>query len=114
MIKISELEKAIKKGKVIVCPTDTVYGLIADARKQNAVKKIFQIKKRPLKKPIPVFVRDFKMAKSLAKIDKFQERFLKKFWPGKLTVILKAKRKLPKGILSKEKKRLRGCYNGKP
>lgn len=97
--------KLIKKGEVIVCPTDTVYGLIADAENEKAVKKVFKIKKRPTGKPIPVFVTDLKMAKELAYINKIQANFLKKVWPGKATVILKAKlKKFPKGILSKDKK----------
>ncbi|UZE93453.1 MAG: threonylcarbamoyl-AMP synthase [Candidatus Nealsonbacteria bacterium] len=95
----------IKKGGVVVCPTDTVYGLIADAKNKNAVKKIFKIKKRVLKKPLPVFVKDLKMARSLADINKTQEKILKKVWPGKVTAVLKAKStNLPIGILSKDKK----------
>jgi L-threonylcarbamoyladenylate synthase len=97
--------KFIKQGKVVVCPTDTVYGLIADATNKKAVKKVFQIKKRTFQKPIPIFVKDLKMARSLAIINKNQEKFLKKFWPGKATVILKAKnQKFPKGVVSVDKK----------
>jgi len=81
----------IKKGKVIVCPTDTIYGLVCDATNKKAVKKIFKIKKRPRKKPVPIFVKNLKWAKNIAKIDKKQERFLKSAWPGKATVVLKRK-----------------------
>lgn len=84
--------KLIKQGKVIVCPTDTVYGLIADATNKKAVGKIFKIKKRRIKKPIPIFVKNLKMAKKLVKIDKNQERILKSVWPGKVTVVLKRKK----------------------
>jgi len=105
---IKGVENLIKKGKVIVCPTDTVYGLIADAKNKKAVKKIFKIKKRKEEKPIPIFVRDLKMAKSLVLINKFQEKLLKKVWPGKVTVVLKAKRLtkkiFPKSIISSENK----------
>lgn len=105
---IKEVENLIKKGKVIVCPTDTVYGLIADAKNKKAVKKIFKIKKRKEEKPIPIFVRDLKMVKSLVLINKFQEKLLKKVWPGKVTVVLKAKRLtkkiFPKSIISSENK----------
>ncbi len=79
----------IQRGGVIVCPTDTVYGFLADAANKKAVEKIFKIKKRPRQKPLPVFVRDFKMAKKLARIDEKQEKILKKYWPGKYTFILK-------------------------
>jgi len=100
--------KVIRQGGVIVCPTDTVYGLIADAKNKKAVKKIFKIKKRKEEKPIPIFVRDLKMAKSLVLINKFQEKLLKKVWPGKVTVLLKAKKLtkkiFPKSIISSENK----------
>lgn len=95
----------IKKRGVIICPTDTVYGLIADAENHFAVKKIFKIKKRKINNPLPVFVKDLKAAKKLSDINKNQERFLKKFWPGQLTAVLKARfLKLPKGVISRENK----------
>jgi len=89
----------------VACPTDTIYGLLADAINKKAVKKVFEIKKRPKDKAIPVFVKDIKMAKRLAKIDKEQECFLKKAWPGKLTMILKIKARsgLARELLGKDK-----------
>lgn len=83
---------AIKRGQVVVCPTDTVYGLLCDATNKQAVRKLYQIKKRPKNKPIPIFVKDIKMAKQLAKIDKKQEEFLKKVWPGAVTAVLESKK----------------------
>ena len=105
---VEKVENLIKKGGVIVCPTDTVYGLIADARNKKAVKKIFKIKKRTEKKPFPIFVKDIKMAKRLVFINKNQEKFLTKVWPGKVTVVLKAKSRAKKifsqSIISSENK----------
>lgn len=95
-----EAAKFIKEGKVIVCPTDTVYGLICDVNNSRAVKKLFKIKKRSFEKPIPVFVADIKMAQKIAIFSKKQEKFLKKAWPGKVTVIFEAKKNFPKGVLS--------------
>lgn len=95
--------KIIKRGGVLICPTDTVYGLIVDATNKKAVEKIFKIKKRQKNKAISIFVKDIKMAKKLAFIDKDQGKFLKKNWPGKITVILKRKNKLPKSLFGKEK-----------
>ena len=89
---IEDTAKLIKKGKIIVFPTDTVYGLICDATNKEAVSRLFIIKKRLKKKLIPIFVKDLKMAKELAEIDKKQEKFLKSVWPGKVTVILKRKK----------------------
>ncbi len=81
----------LKNGGVIICPTDTVYGFLADASNKKAVGKIYKIKKRPTSKPLPVFVKDMKMARQLAEIDGRQAKILKKFWPGKYTFILKRK-----------------------
>lgn len=91
-VKIKELVEVLKKGKVIVLPTDTVYGLICDIRNKKAVDKLFKIKKREKLKPIPIFVKDIKMAKGLVKINKDQDNFLKTVWPGKVTVILDRKK----------------------
>jgi L-threonylcarbamoyladenylate synthase len=106
--KIKTIVNAIKQGKVLILPTDTVYGLVAKAQNGQAVKKIFKIKGRKLQKTLPIFVKSIKMAKEFAFIDREQEKFLKKVWPGKITVILNAKPKAQKlfkfGIISSEKK----------
>jgi len=88
MFVIESAIKAIKKGKVLIFPTDTVYGLICDAKNKKAVEKIFKIKNRPKNKPLPVFVKNIEMAKKLAKISGKQEKFLKKVWPGRVTAVL--------------------------
>lgn len=85
------VEKAIEflqRGQVVVCPTDTVYGLIADATNDKAVQRIFNIKGREKGKPLPVFVKNVEMAKKYARIDKDTEGFLEEIWPGKITVAL--------------------------
>ena len=82
--------ESLREGKVLIFPTDTVYGLICDAENKLAIRKIFKIKKRSFQKPISIFVKDLKMAKKFAKINKSQEKFLKKVWPGKAIVVLKA------------------------
>ena len=95
---LKKAAESIKRGEVLICPTDTVYGLLADATSEKAVKRIWEIKreikKRPKEKALPIFVKDIKMAKKLAKIDKNQEKFLKKVWPGKITVVFRKKPKI--------------------
>ena len=89
-----ELKKilvALKEGKVLVCPTNTVYGLICDAQNKKAIEKIFSIKKRPKDKAILVFINSVADAKKIAEVDKNQEKFLKNNWPGQVTVVLKGK-----------------------
>jgi len=89
---IGKAMKFIKEGRVVVLPTDTVYGLAADAANKKAVERLFKIKKRKRNKPIPIFVKDIEAAKKIAEIDKKQEKFLKKVWPGKVTAVLKKKK----------------------
>ena len=91
-IKIPALVKSLKEGKVIILPTDTVYIPAADATNEKAVRKVFLVKKRSLKKPIPIFVKDIKMARKLARINKEQETFLRNAWPGKVTAVLPSKK----------------------
>ncbi len=89
---MEEAIKVLKSGGIILCPTDTVYGLIADATNKKAVERIFKMKKRSKNKPLAFFVSDLKMAKQLAFINKDQEKILKSIWPGKTTVVLKRKK----------------------
>lgn len=86
---------AIREGKAVVGPSDTVYGIYAEARNEEAVKRIFKIKKRLKGKPIAIFVKDVNTAKKFARISQKQEAILKRLWPGKTTFILKAKKELP-------------------
>ncbi|MDP2910373.1 MAG: L-threonylcarbamoyladenylate synthase [bacterium] len=83
----------LERGQVLVCPTDTVYGLLADATNDKAVERVFDIKKRDRKKAVPVFVKDIAMAKKYAIMDKEMEKFLEEIWPGKITVALIKKEK---------------------
>lgn len=94
MEKQEILEKAIvalEKGELIVYPTDTVYGIGADATSKEAVKKVFDAKERPLSMPISVLVSDFEMLKKYAEIDDDQMKILDENLPGPFTFILKPK-----------------------
>jgi len=99
MDQLNKVATVLKNGGVVICPTDTVYGFLADASSKKAVEKIYNIKKRPKSKPLSVFVKDFAMAQSLAHIDELQEKYIKKLWPGKYTFILKRKPSNPSARL---------------
>lgn len=101
--EIDFIVEYLKKGKVIIYPTDTIYGLGCLADNAKAIKKIYKIKKRGAKKPLLVLVDSLKMADKYCKIDKEQEKFLKSAWPGPVTVILEHKNKLPKVLTSVKK-----------
>ena len=73
-------------------PTDTVYGLIADATNKKAVTKVFAIKKRPKTKPLPLFVDTIARAKKFASVSRVHEAFLRRRWPGPFTAVLDRKK----------------------
>lgn len=84
----------IKKGGLVVCPSDTVYGLLADATNESAVKKLILFKNRPPGKPISVFVPDFNRLQKQVKVEKTQLKTLHQFLPGPFTVILSSKHRV--------------------
>lgn len=79
----------IKKGGVVAMPTETVYGLAADALNGNAVRKIFKAKGRPMDNPLIVHISDISQIHSLVRDFPDKAKILaEKFWPGPLTIIL--------------------------
>jgi len=92
---ISKAALSLKSGKVLVYPTDTLYGLGANALDPKAILKVFRIKRQDRSKPISVIVRDIPMAKKIACIDSRVEKILKRIWPGPITIILRKKDIVP-------------------
>ena len=94
----SQLKKAaetVKKGGLIIYPTDTVYGLGCDPYNVQAVKRVFRVKGRE-NKPLPLLVSSMRKALSLAYFTTEAIKIVKRFWPGPLTVVLKRREEAPK------------------
>lgn len=88
---ISEL----KKGNLVIMPTDTVYGIVADATKEETIKKVFEAKERSFNKPLLVLVSDKKMLeKVVSEISPKTEEIISKYWPGPLTILFPKKEKV--------------------
>ena len=82
----------IRKGGLVAFPTETVYGLGADAMNENAVRKIFEAKARPADNPCIVHVHSRDMLDRVAgSVGDKAERLIQKFWPGPLTLVLERK-----------------------
>lgn len=77
----------IKQGGILIFPTDTVYGIGCDPYNEQAVKKIYKIKKRNQKKPLPLLTYNIHLVRKLINLGKTGERLAEVFWPGKLTII---------------------------
>lgn len=88
------LERAaefLASSKTVVCPTDTVYGLLASAMDPKTVKKVYAQKKREPGKPLPVFIKSIEAARLIAEISESDQKKLMAAWPGKTTFVLNLK-----------------------
>lgn len=95
---IEQCEKALREGKIVVAPTDTVYGILGRADQADVIRRVFALKKRPQEKVLPIFVKNIAEARRLAYISDAKAEFLKKIWPGPVTVIFQHKEKLPAAL----------------
>ena len=93
--KVIKAANALKKGFLVVYPTDTLYGIGADVYNNEAVRDVFRVKKRSFSKPLSVAVADKKSIKKLAYVDETAEKLIDFFLPGCLTLVLKKKEGLP-------------------
>lgn len=97
--KIKEAAEAIKQGKLVLFPTETVYGIGANALNEEAVKKIYIAKGRASDNPLIAHISDIDMLKKLVKkIGEIEEKLIRKFWPGPLTIIFEKEKIVPKII----------------
>ncbi len=83
----------IKAGDLVAFPTETVYGLGADATNEEAIKKIYQLKGRPSNNPLIVHVNDIYEAAEIVTLNRAAEILAEIFWPGPLTLVLPLKKK---------------------
>ncbi len=85
----------LQRDGLVVYPTETVYGLGADALSEDAVMRVYEAKNRPVGKPISVAVSDMEMLAAVAVVDDVARAFIERFLPGPVTVLLPAKSCLP-------------------
>ena len=94
--EIKEIANDIKEGKIVVFPTETVYGIGTNGLNEEAIGKLFKLKKRPKEKPISLLVSDIDMINKVAKdISETEYNIIKRFMPGPLTIILRKKENVP-------------------
>jgi len=95
---MDDIEKAVRilmRDGLVVYPTETVYGLGADALSDDAILKVYAAKQRLLSKPISIAVCDFEMLRTVARVDAPARAFIERFLPGPVTVVLPARSCLP-------------------
>lgn len=89
----SDIEKAVKilnEGGIIIFPTDTAFGIGCRIDKEDAIRRLFSIRERPLNLPIPILVSGKEMAKKYWPFlpEDVDEKLIEKYWPGALTIVL--------------------------
>lgn len=86
----------VRAGRLVAFPTETVYGLGANALDPEAIARVYAVKRRPATSPLIVHVASIDMAKSLvAEWPDVADRLAKRFWPGPLTLVLPKKQQIP-------------------
>jgi L-threonylcarbamoyladenylate synthase len=85
---IAAAAAALGAGEMVILPTETVYGLAADAANARAVAAVYAAKRRPSFNPLIAHVADVAMARRTARFDARAERLAARFWPGPLTLVL--------------------------
>lgn len=89
---IREAASAIRKGELVIMPTETVYGIAANILNKQTIRKLYEIKQRPQDKPFSVHIDNKSRVDDFAKdIPTQAYKLMEKFWPGPLTLILKGK-----------------------
>lgn len=94
-IILERIGEKVRAGALVVYPTDTVYGIGTTPFDVDAVKRVFEAKKRPLGRPVPVLVSGIEAAKRLVEVTYDAEKLMRRFWPGGLTIVLRAKPAVP-------------------
>ena len=90
---IAEAIRVFKNGGIVIFPTDTAYAIGCRIDNENAVKRLFKIRKRPENKPLLALVNSVGMAEDylLTIPRKVKEELINPYWPGKLTIVLRSK-----------------------
>jgi len=97
---INLVVSVLKKGGLVIMPTETLYGAFVDATNSKAVIKLNEFKARPFGKPYSVAVKNQKMAEQFVELNMSAKNIYKNFLPGPITVISKSKHKVAPGIES--------------
>ncbi|WP_254272702.1 L-threonylcarbamoyladenylate synthase [Haloarcula marina] len=95
---IAAATDAIRRGDLVVYPTETVYGLAADATDAAAVERVFEAKGRSRDKPVSLAVPDVETALDYTRSSEREERFMREFLPGPVTVVVEKREAVPDAL----------------
>ena len=97
--KLKTPAQIIRDGGIVIFPTETVYGIGVNGLNETAIKKLYEVKQRPINKAISLLVNSIDMIEKVAKdISEIEYDLIKKFFPGPLTIVLKKKDCVPDSL----------------
>ena len=106
LMKKNDISKAVeilKNGGIVVFPTETVYGIGANALDENSIKKLYKAKNRPINKKTSILVGSVKMLEKYTKnISQIERKLIDNFFPGPLTLILHKDDAIPNIVTNNE------------
>jgi len=97
MVSINEAEKAIQNGKIVIYPTDTVWGMGCDPFNQKAVDELFRIKGKKTD-GLSIMLNNVKLIYDYCEMNKMAKKIVEEFLPGPITLVLKSKKDFAKGV----------------
>ncbi len=93
---LKDAAKYITSGKIVVFPTETVYGIGTNGLDEEAVGRLYEVKQRPRSNPVSLLVSNMKMVENIAKnITELEYKLMEKFFPGPFTIVLQKKSIVP-------------------
>ena len=93
-----ETRRKIQNGKIGVYPTETAYGIAADALNEDAVEKVYEAKQRPKSKPLTAICHDLKQVEKHANLTEDERKIIEEFMPGPLTLVVEKKDHIPDNL----------------
>jgi L-threonylcarbamoyladenylate synthase len=93
--QIARAIQVLNHDGLVVYPTETVYGLGADALSDEAIRSVYDSKHRPFAEPISIAVADVEMLAAVARLNPLAEEFVERFLPGPFTILVEARPLLP-------------------
>lgn len=100
---INKVAQVLDQGGLIIYPTDTFYGIGCDLFNKRSIQRIYQLKRRPLKKPFSFVCANLKDISLYAQVSNYAYRIMKRLLPGPYTFILEGTRLVPKLMLTKRR-----------
>jgi len=92
---VLEASKVVRKGGLVVYPTDTVYGLGCDPFNVRAVERVFKVKGERKEKPLPILASSIKFIEKIAYMNERARKIAERYWPGPLTLVVPKKAVFP-------------------